>query len=159
EARSRAPETRKADVAAEALRQGLINESFSASDRSVLGRLRQRSMEMIIEYGPAETESVEYLEEIMYRNFDINEQLTAIAVLESDGGAEAVQTLIRFLKVQNERQLSGLTPADHRLIRSTIQSLGAIGDSAGFEELTAVRISNWPSAIVREASDALEKLK
>ena len=116
-------------------------------------------MEVLIEHGPSEPWVIEYLVEIINRNFDINEQLTSIAALKADGGREAVTALVVFLRKQNERQLSGLTPADYRLIRSTINTLGDIGDPVAFEELTTVKVSNWPNSIVREAEAALKKLK
>ena len=158
EARSNAPSAGKASIAAEAIRQGLINEPTVATDRSTLSIMRQRGMEVLIENGPSDPWVIEYLEEIMNRNFDINEQLTAIEALKSNGGEEAVLALIRFLKKQNERQLAGLTPADYRIVRSTIQTLGDIGNNLAFEELATVKISNWPGSIVRDADAALKKL-
>ena len=158
EARSNAPASGKASIAAEAIRQGLINEPTVATDRSTLSLMRQRGMAVLIEYGPAEPWVIEYLEEILDRNFDINEQLTAVEALKSDGGDEAVLALVRFLKKQNDRQLAGLSPADYRIVRSTIQTLGDIGNSMAFEELATVKISNWPGSIVRDADAALKKL-
>ncbi len=157
--RSQAPDPGKAAVAAEAIRQGLINEPANPSEQSTLGRLRQLGLEMLIAYGPAGTEVVPYLEEILFRQFDINEQLTAVDALEADGSREAVGALIRFLRTQNERQLAGLIPADYRLVRSVINTLGEIGDPAAFEELMAVQISNWPSSVERDAEAAVEKLQ
>ncbi len=158
EARSKAPSAGKASIAAEAIRQGLVNSPSVATDRSTLGMLRQRGMEILIEHGPADPWVIEYLEEIINGNFDVNEQLTAVEALKSDGGDNAVVSLVGFLKKQNDRQLAGLTPADYRIIRSTIQTLGEIGNELAFEELAAVKISNWPGAIVREADAALKNL-
>ncbi|MBN1686587.1 MAG: HEAT repeat domain-containing protein, partial [Spirochaetales bacterium] len=157
--RSGAPAAAKAAVAAEAVRQGLVNVAASAVETSTLGRLRQRGLELLIEYGPADVGVTEYLEEIISGRLDINEQLTAVAALEADGRSEAVAVLVRFLKKQNERQLSGLSPADYRVVKSVIITLGEIGDPAAFEELTMVKISNWPAALVRDAQEALDKLK
>lgn len=157
--RSGAPAAAKAAVAAEAVRQGLVNVAASAVETSTLGRLRQRGLELLIEYGPADVGVTEYLEEIISGRLDINEQLTAVAALEADGRSEAVAVLVRFLKKQNERQLSGLSPADYRVVKSVIITLGEIGDPAAFEELTMVKISNWPAALVRDAQEALHKLK
>ena len=159
EGRSKAPAEGKAAVAAEAIRQGLVNEPVNQAARSVLGRLRQRGLELLIVNGPAEVGVVKYLEEIIFRQFDINEQLTAVLALEFDGRSEAVAALVKFLKTQNERQQSGLTPADYRVIKSVIITLGNIGNQAAFEELTAVKISNWPSSVVHDAEEAIGKLK
>ncbi len=156
--RSAAPAAGKAVVAAEAVKQGLVNEPMNPVETSVLGRLRQRGLEMLIEYGPADPGVIQYLDEIISRQFDINEQLTAVAALEANGGTQATSVLINFLRKQNERQLSGLSPADYRLVRSVIITLGDIGDTAAFEELSMAKISNWPSALVREAEQALAKL-
>jgi hypothetical protein len=159
EGRSKAPAEGKAAVAAEAIRQGLVNEPANQAAKSILARLRQRGLELLITHGPAETGVEKYLEEIIYRQFDINEQLTAVLALETDGRTEAVAVLVRFLMIQNNRQISGLTPADYRVIRSVIKTLGNIGDQTAFEELTAVKISNWPSSVVRDANEAIGKLK
>lgn len=159
EGRSKAPDSGKAAVAAEAIRQGLINEPASQSAKSTLARLRYRGLELLIEHGPAETGVEEYLEEIIFSQFDINEQLTAVLALETDGRAGAVNSLVRFLAAQNNRQISGLTPADYRVIKSVIKTLGNIGNQAAFEELTAVKISNWPSSVVRDADEAIGKLR
>ncbi len=159
EVRSSAPKEGKAAVALEAIRQGLIHEPVNQAEKSALGRLRRRGLEVLKEYGPGDIEAIGYLEEILIRQFDVNEQLIAVTVLEADGRKEAVFALIRFLTAQNERQLSGIGPTDYRLVRSVIKTLGAIGDQAAFEELMAVKISGWPSSIVRDANEALERIQ
>jgi HEAT repeat protein len=159
--RSQAPPGGKAEIAAEAIKQGLKNEPRNAVEKSNLGQLRQLGLDMLIEYGPADSDSkvVPYLEEILFRRFDINEQLTAVGALEADGRSEAVAALVRYLKTQNERQLAGLLPADYRLVRSVIHTLGELGDPMAYEELVAVQISNWPSSVVRDAKTALGNLQ
>lgn len=159
EARSRAPASGKAEVATEALRQGLINVPKKAPDQRMLGRIRQRSMEILIEYETNSPAAIPYLEEIITGVFDINEQLTAITVLQTDGSDEAVLALIRFLKRQNDRRMAGLNPADYRIVRATIQSLGVIGNRIAYEELAAAKISDWPAVIVKDADAALKALE
>lgn len=159
EVRSDAPAQGKARVAVEAIRQGLIQKPVNQAEISALRRLRQRGLEVLKEHGPGNVEAVGYLQEILLGRFDVNEQLTAVTVLESDGRGEAVAALVQFLKAQNERQRSGAGPSDYRLTRSVIRTLGAIGDEAAFEELMAVKISGWPSSIVRDADEALERLR
>lgn len=158
ERESSAPAERKVEVAVEALRQGLFREPTTVTEASALNQLRLDSMAMLITYGAKSEEAVGLLEELIYRNLDVNEKLTAIAALTAEGSDEAVMVLVDFLKLQNERQSSGVTPDDYRIIRATIQALGEMGSPLAVEELTVVRISNWTGSIVREANAALEKI-
>ncbi len=159
EEQSTAPAQAKVEVAAEALRQGMIHEPRNVSEANALSRLRLTAMEMLIEYRAGGERSVRQLRELIYGNHDVNERITAILVLGNVGTGEAVDVLVDFLGRQNQRQLSGVTPEDYRIIRTTIRVLGQVGDERAFEELTAVGISDWPSSIEREAKEALEAIE
>ncbi len=158
EDRSDASPEGKASVAAEALRQSLIHEPSTVVETTTYGRLRLKAMEMLIEHAIPSEQTVDYLGEVLSSGFDVNERITAILAIGSQRTEYATATLVRFLRRQNERQLAGITPADYRIIRSTIQVLGRIGDEAAVEELLAVGISNWPNSIVREAQEALDRI-
>ncbi len=159
EDQSTAPAGNKVEVAAEALRQGMIHDPRDVSQANTLSRLRLLAMEMLIEYEATSERAIPRLKELLYGSFDINERITAILVLGSMGTEEAVSVLIEFLGIQNDRQSSGVTPADYRIIRTTIAVLGQVGDDRAFEELTAVGFSDWPSSIERAAEEAIEKLE
>ena len=155
---SQASPQRKSEAAAEGLRQGVITEPKNIRDSSTLAVIRVLSMDMLIRNGATASEPIPFLEELLYKQYDINEKLTALSVIETNRTDEAIAALIRFLKVQNERQSSGLVSDDFRVIKSTIKTLGEIGSQLAFEELTMVKVSNWTPAIVREAETALEKI-
>ena len=159
EYRSGAEPGRKVQVAVEALNQGLVGQPKNATETSILSRLRLTAMAIIKEHGPADDGSIKHLEKLLYGRYEITEQLTALEVLGFYTSDAAVRTVIAFLKRQNDRQMSGISPEDHRIIRATIRTLGSIGNAAAFEELAAVKISNWPPAIVREADEAVENLR
>ena len=156
---STAPAERKSEVAIVALRQGLLRNPRTVIQTTLLAQLRLKAMQMLIENGTADPEPVRLLEEIIYRRSETSERLTAILTLGSNRSDEAIAALIRYLKLQNERQSSGVVPDDYRVIRATIQALGNSGNPAGTEELMLVRHSEWPPAIVRDAEAALEKLR
>ena len=142
EYRSGAEPGRKVQVAVEALNQGLVGQPKNATETSILSRLRLTAMAIIKEHGPADDGSIKHLEKLLYGRYEITEQLTALEVLGFYTSDAAVRTVIAFLKRQNDRQMSGISPEDYRIIRATIRTLGSIGNAGAFEELSAVKISN-----------------
>ena len=157
EIRSNAPVEGKAEIAMEALNQSFARVPQNAEETTMIARIRLLSMETMIANGAQSDDSVDQLMELVERGADINERLTAIQAVGVQRSEYAVVNLVSFLKKQNDRQLSGVTPTDYRVIRTTIQVLGELGGDLAEEELLAVQISNWPNSIIREAEAALEK--
>jgi HEAT repeat protein len=156
--RSRAPLSGKIKIATEALRQSLVREPTDVSEQQIFGRLRHRSMEMLIEQRAVSEESIRYLAEVMTGEFDIDERITSIEAIGAQGTPYAIRALVGFLRMQNQRQLAGITPEDYRIVLSTIRVLGQTGSDYAVEELRVVDNSNWPETIAREAEKSLELL-
>ena len=104
-------------------------------------------------------EAVPLLEQMLYIDYDVNEKITALEALATSELEDPVLALVKFLRYQNERQASGLTTQDNRVIISTLRAIGSLGNKAATEELIMVRHSNWSGTVVREAAAALEKLQ
>lgn len=159
EYRSNAPPEGKTAVAVEALQQGLVNQAGNATERSLLSRMRQNAMGIIREHGPGDDDSLDILEKLLYGRFDVTEKLTALETIGTYTGDNAALVLVKYLKLQNDRQMSGLAPEDYRVIKTTIRTLGILANPIAFEELSVVKISNWPPAVVRDADEAIKRIQ
>lgn len=159
EDRSTAPPDGKSLVALAALEQGLLSEPRNINETTTLAQLRLKALEVLIENESHDEDAPELFEELLQRRIDINETLTVLSALSVNRVDEAIRVLTRYLEQQNQRQSSGVVPDDYRIVRATIQALGNAENPLATEELTMVRHSDWPPAVVREANAALEKLQ
>ena len=159
ESRSGAPASGVTRVAEESLRQSLLRRPISINEETVLSQMRLLSMELLVSHGGSSGSLDNLIEVATGASFNINERITAINAIAAEASENAVSALILFLRKQNERQQSGITPADYRIIRATIQMLGQLGDGAAVEELLAVGISDWPQAIERDAARAIADIE
>jgi len=156
---SNAPDNRKVEVAIEELRQGLTNKPRDMDEETYLRELRTKSLETFILLKAQNTDAVRLIEQILYMNVQTSEKVYAIEALSGFSNPEAVRTLIRYLAYQNNRQQSGVTSRDNRLVIATIRSLGRTGSRLAYEELMRVKYAGYPSVVEREADDAIKKFK
>jgi hypothetical protein len=160
---SKAPAGNKLEVAKAALRDGLIHEGKNRVEETYLTRMRLLSASMFMEFGLQDPAAVPLLEEMVLDNYrankGIDEILTALQALGTSRDDAAAGVLSNFLKLQNERQSSGLTTGDYRVVKTTIQALGNTENPIGTEELFMVEHSNWVGSVTREAKAAMEKIK
>ena len=158
ENRSNAPTGNKIEVATIALNEGMINKSANKDEEMVLRELRRLAMEMIINLGDAEARAVPLIEDVLYLNNDESEKVFAIEALRSISGEEAAGALARFLGYQNDRQQSGVSPGDNRVVLATIKALGSVRSRVGYEELLRSKYSGYPAIVAREADKALKSI-
>jgi len=159
---SSADTANKIAAAVEALRQGLNRNPNNVTESRELSKLRVFALNMLLAYGSKNAESLPLLEQIIKRDdSDINERLSAIQALGAAGGEEAAKVLASYLQSENQRMARGIQPKDpsYREVRAVIQALAATGSGAGRPVLAEVEFSNWPNAIIREATAALEKME
>lgn len=157
---SLASDENKAKVAVAGLNEGTRNKTNSISENAELSKIRLLSCRIISNSAYKPGEAVPFLEEMIFTNYDINERLTAIETLGTYTTDDAVSALNRFLRQQNDRQAAGMTQhIDRRAVMATINALGNTGNPLALEELTVVSTIDWPSAVVRAAQAAAEKLK
>lgn len=159
EKRSTAGSVAKVDVAVEALRQGLIHEPKTVVQTTNLHRLRITALDMLSKYRTSNPEPAILLEEIILRNFPLDEKLAGIVALGVQNTDDATGVLVRYLKLQNDRQARAAVPDNYRIILTTIRVLDDTRNPAAFEELTRVLFSNWTPAVETEAEKALGKLE
>ena len=148
----------KADLAVEALRQGLLHHPNSVVEAANLHSIRLNAVKMLSRYRTGIPETSTLLEELIYRNYPVDEKLTAIEALGNQDTEKADEVLVKYLEVQNNHQANTVSPEDYRIIITTIQVLGDTGNPAAVEELTRVLFSGWTPAISRKAEEALAKL-
>jgi len=158
ENRSNAPSEKKTAVATIALNEGLINKSADKDEETVLRELRRLAMQMIIDLGNAENRTIPLLEDVLYLNNDESEKVFAIEALRSISGEEAAGALARFLGYQNDRQQSGVSIGDNRVVLATIKALGSVQSRVGYEELLRSKYAGYPAIVAREADKALKSL-
>jgi hypothetical protein len=156
---SSAPDDRKVAVAIEALRQGLINNPRDMDEETSLRELRIKALETFILLKTHDINAIRLSEQILYMNVQPSEKVYAIEALGGFSNTEAVKTLIRYLAYQNNRQQSGVTARDNRIVIATIRSLGRTGNRLAYEELMRVKYVGYASVVEREADAALKKLK
>lgn len=156
---SSAPDDRKLAVAVEALRQGLINKPRDLDEETYLRELRTKALETFILMKAQDIQAIRLIEQILYMNVQPSEKVYAIEALGGISNTEAVKTLVRYLAYQNNRQQSGVTARDNRIVIATIRSLGRTGNRLAYEELMRVKYVGYPSVVEREADAALKKLK
>jgi len=113
---------------------------------------------MIIELKDKNNKPIPLIEQVLYRYNDDSEKVYAIEALKSISTNEAVKSLISFLAYQNDRQASGVTAMDNRIIMATIKALGSLESKVGYQELLRVKFSGYPAAVEREADKALKSI-
>lgn len=155
---SQAPPKSREQVAREALNQGLMYQSKDIREQNALRQIRTGAAGIIKSSTLTIPEIIPLMERVLYGDFDINEKLSILEALGTSSMEDAVKAAVRFLKYQNERQSTGITSDDNRLIISTIRTLGILGNPLAREELLMVKHSNWTGAVAREAAAVLEKL-
>jgi len=128
-------------------------------EETYLRELRTKSLETFILLKAQNTDAIRLIEQILYMNVQNSEKVYAIEALSGFSNPEAVRILIRYLAYQNNRQQSGVTSRDNRLVIATVRSLGRTGSRLAYEELMRVKYAGYPSVVEREADDAIKKLK
>ncbi len=165
EQRSNAPEQRKAELAAEALEEGIRLDWKNLVEKRQLKSLRLTALQMLKVYPKPDSSTlisnmermlIDYRRERRYEEDEVLVILETMATFRTDEMAEIVS---EFLKYLNERREFGPV-SSLRIATQTVRTLGEIGSSQGIEELTMVKLSNyWERAIRREAEAALEKIQ
>lgn len=158
ENRSNAPDGKKGEVAIVALNEGLANKPHNQDEESILRELRRLALEMIIDLKVQSVEALPLIERVLYLNTDDNEKTFAIEALRSISGDDASSVLSRYLAYQNERQQSGVTAKDNRIVIATIRALGNMNSNVGYEELLRAKYAGYPASVKREADKALKAI-
>jgi hypothetical protein len=158
-ATSPAPPEKKVSVAIEAMQQGLSVNPIDREEATALRDLRLKAMETILVNGIFNDAAIHLIEKVLYLNYDVNETIYGLEVLGNFTGDEAAKTLTRFLAYQNDRQQSGVSAPDNRVIIATIRAIGRTGNPIGYDELTRVRYVGYAAVVGREAQRALDALK
>jgi hypothetical protein len=115
---------------------------------------------MIIESGEKSDKPVPLIEQIFYlSNDDDSEKVFAIEALKSIGTQEATEVLVRYLAYQNDRQATGVTPRDNRIVISTIRALGTLNSTDGHRELLRAKFIGYPAVVGREVDRVLKSAK
>jgi hypothetical protein len=129
-------------------------------EAAVLRDIRLAGLQALISLGPDEEQAVHLIERILYlRGADQSEVLHAIETLGGYRSDEAAKVLARFLGYQNDRQASGVTAVDNRLVIATIRAIGRTGNRLGYEELMRVKYAGYAAGVAREADQAMEKIR
>jgi HEAT repeat protein len=153
-----APVENKAIVATEALNQGLYYSTSDVRENATLGEMRLLALEMFIRYETAGTEAVPLVEKMLYLDRDISETIYACEALSAMSDKEAVAALTRFLRYQNNRQLTGVRPRDNRVVIATIRAIKNAKSKADSGELLRAKYAGYPAVVGREADKALQSL-
>lgn len=159
ENQSNAPDSKKIEVAAKALNEGLINKPADVDEETCLREIRRLALEMIIVLKSKNKEPIPLIEQVLYIHTDDTEKILAIEALRSISGDKAAGALTRFLAYQNDRQGSGVTARDNRIVIATIRALGNVASKAGYQELLNVKYMGYPAVVGREAEKALKSLE
>jgi len=160
ESKSSASDRKKFEVATQALNEGLINKPVDEDEATVLRELRRLALQMFIELGEKSDEPVHFIEQVLYLNGgEDTEKVYAIEALRSIGSKESAEALTRFLAFQNDRQASGITAKDNRIVIATIRVLGEMRSREGYRELLRAKFSGYPAVVAREADKALKSLQ
>lgn len=158
EEKSNAPTEKKIAVATIAMDQGLVNVGQTVIEQQTLQNLRIKAIEMLTILKFDSIRAISLMEEILYKNYDINEKLSAIQALGFCPKTEAAETLAKFLAELNERQESGLLDKDNRIVISTIRALGSTKNKLAHPELLRVKYAGYGFGVVRAAEEAIKKL-
>ncbi len=154
------PDAKKAGIAVEALRQGLINKPMDKQEAAALRYIRLAGLQALISLQIDGDQAVHLIERILYlRGTDESEVLHALEALGGYRSEEAAKALARFLGYQNDRQASGVTAVNNRLVIATIRALGRTGNRLGYEELMRVKYAGYAAWVTREADRALERIR
>ncbi|KPJ88938.1 MAG: hypothetical protein AMS17_03735 [Spirochaetes bacterium DG_61] len=160
ERRSGAPENRKFEIATQALNEGLINKPVDQDEETTLRELRRVALEVFIEIEEKNDKPVPLIEQVFYLNGgDDSEKIYAIEALKSIDTEEAAAALARYLAYQNDRQASGVTAKDNRIVIATIRALGSMSSKTGYRELLRAKFLGYPAVVGREAEKALKTME
>jgi hypothetical protein len=165
EERSSAPDRRKAELAAEALEEGIRLDWKNLVEKRQLKSLRVTALRMLAGYPKPESSTlisnmermlIDYRRERSYEEDEVLTLLETMATFKTDEMGEIVS---EFLKYLNERREFGPV-SSLRIASRTIQTLGEIGSIQGIEELTLVKLSQyWERAIRVQADAALKTIQ
>jgi len=158
EDRSNAPAEKKIEVATTALDQGLINVGRDVTEKQILQNLRVKAIEMLTLLKFDSIRAISLMEEMLYKDYDVNGKLSTIQALGSCPKTEAAEALINFLAELNHGQEIGLPDKDNRIVISTIRALGNTKNKLAHPQLLRVKFAGYGSEVVREAGEALIKL-
>ncbi len=161
---SRASDKNKAALAVIALDQGLVHSPQSVIEKTQLKSLRIEALK-VLENGADKPESavplmnsilVGYQTERLFEEDEMIQLLETFGTYHSDASA---RSLVAFLSYLTDRKESGGS-VSVRISKGLIIAMGNNGNKLCFEELTRVQYSDaWENAIIREAKNALSKIK
>lgn len=153
---SNAPAASKANLARQALTQGLGFNPKTREEENDLFNIRKEAVALLKAAGDKSAESVPLLTSIVELDKDENEVIQAYSVLGTNGTEEAVTYLVSKLGLYNERQRNGTNrEKENRIVRQLIVSLGEAKSPLGINVLKEMEFSNHTPATVREAKAAL----
>jgi len=157
---SQAPGESKAQLAFQALQDGLKYEPEDLSEQLDLSELRLQSIEILNEHGKGMAEVVPFLKEVATRKWSQQERLNAILALGLNGTDEGATVLNDFLMEFNQRQIDGLNSnEDLQAIRTTIGAMEIANNPITITSLIAVEFSDFPGNIRRLAKNVLSKIE
>ncbi len=165
EYRSNAPAENKAGVAAAALEQGLVHTTVDNTEANYLNMLKIGACQLLAIVEFRNPEALLLLRRVLFENYGLetvnsyDELLAALHALSRNPEDQSAELLSDFLAHQNDRQSSGVTTKDNRIVMATIAAIGKTGNIIGQQELIRVEFSNWSGQVVREAEAALQKIK
>lgn len=160
---SRASDDNKADLAVEALKEGLLNSPNNPTEIAQLKSLRVKALNILEKMSAKPDEAVKYMGRMLtlYRTdrlFDIDEMVNLFKAFGTFPSDESVRVQTIFLAYLTDRKESGRV-IDLRISKSSIMAIGNTGNPLGFEELTNVEYSDsWENSVKRESKSALQKL-
>ena len=157
--RSKASDERKAELAKEALDQGLKYDTSDRRQQVFLSQMRTKAAEMLKSFASDDVEALELLDRMVRKSFSITESLTALEALGASQSDEAAALLAAYLSELNGKRQEGYTFSNEKVVRATINALGNTGSPTGRPALIEVEFSDWSGDTRRLAKSALEKIQ
>lgn len=155
---SRGSDEKKILLAVGALGSGLYEQPKDLRQQARYGELRVLAISLLVKLRAKSEASLPLLKQVIERNYDVNEKLSAVTALGINGGDGATKILAEFLDKQNQRQASGLPDPDNRFTTALIRSLGITKNPLGRPALLAVEFSNYTPAMIRTSKEALQEI-
>jgi len=150
----------KVSVAVAALAEGWRSATNDMQLRQILADMRKMAIGMINRYKTDDEAIYSLLERSYNQGIDVQEKLSAIDALASQGTEESARRLSAFLMELNNKRLSGnIRPEEEQMVRAVIPAIGRTGRNIGRPALSAVGASNWTPAVVALANNALKQLR
>ena len=151
---------RKLLLCLDAVEQGLANTPSNVAESRDLRELRIRALGGMVLLGATSLRAVDLAGEILERETDVNEWLTAIDVLQALGSDQetadaAARVLTAYLEEYNDRQDAGRNASVEqlRLITATIGALGKLARPVAVPELLRAEFMRSYSTAINKAAE------